>query len=118
MPEESAAARKVATLADEARRWKGAPLRCEERSGRRLATWLDLEIRQAGRNYAARQSAWVPVPGSTCATRFEADLDGGCRVQLFDFFEGDFGEALEDGGGFWRQESASMSMVWQCALPW
>src|SRR6266851_2618522 len=54
MPDEGAAVRKFATLADEARRWKGALLRCEERSGLRLAAWPALEIRQAGRGIMRR----------------------------------------------------------------
>jgi hypothetical protein len=48
MPDEAAAVEKFTALTDEARRWKGAPLRSEEREGRRLSAWLDLEIRQAG----------------------------------------------------------------------
>jgi hypothetical protein len=57
MPNEMAAARKFAILAEEARRWKGPPLRYEEESERRLATWSDLEIRQAGRGIMVRAKA-------------------------------------------------------------
>ena len=57
MPDEAAAARKFATLAEEARRWKGAPLRYEESEARRLAAWPDLEIRQTGRGIMLRIKA-------------------------------------------------------------
>jgi hypothetical protein len=57
MPDEAAAVRKFAALTDEGRRWKGAPLRNEERSGRRVMAWLDLEIRQAGRGVMVRARA-------------------------------------------------------------
>lgn len=49
MPDEGAAVRKFHALAEEARRWKGAPVRLQEDAMRRLAAWADLEIRQAGR---------------------------------------------------------------------
>jgi hypothetical protein len=49
MPDEGAAARKFRALAEEARRWKGPPVRLQEDAMRRLAGWPDLEIRQAGR---------------------------------------------------------------------
>jgi len=57
MPDEAAAVEKFTALTDEARRWKGAPLRSEEREGRRLSAWLDLEIRQAGRGVMVRARA-------------------------------------------------------------
>jgi hypothetical protein len=49
MPDEGAAARKFAALAEEAQRWKGPPVRSQEDAMRRRAAWPDLEIRQAGR---------------------------------------------------------------------
>ena len=57
MPDESAAAAKFAMFAEEARRWKGAPVRAHEETGRRLAGWDDLEIRQAGRGVLVRVKA-------------------------------------------------------------
>lgn len=49
MLDEDAAKRQFATLAEEATRWKGAPVKCDDSGPRRLAIWPDLEIRQAGR---------------------------------------------------------------------
>jgi hypothetical protein len=49
MPDEGAAVRKFHALAEEARRWKGAPVQLQEDTVRQLAAWPDLEIRQAGR---------------------------------------------------------------------
>jgi hypothetical protein len=57
MPDEAAAVQKFTTLTEEATRWKGAPLRSEEREGRRLSVWLDLEVRQAGRGVMVRARA-------------------------------------------------------------
>jgi hypothetical protein len=57
LPDEAAAVRKYASLADEATRWKGEPLRREERDERRLVAWEDLEIRQAGRGVMVRARA-------------------------------------------------------------
>jgi hypothetical protein len=54
LPTEHAAARKFWSLADEARRWKGPPTRVDDRPGRRLSAWPDLEIRQAGRGLVLR----------------------------------------------------------------
>ncbi len=54
MPDEKAAARKIASWIDEARKWKGPPTRTEERAGRRVAAWPDLELRQAGRGVMVR----------------------------------------------------------------
>jgi hypothetical protein len=54
MPDEASAVQKFTNLTDEATRWKGAPLRSEEREGRRLSLWLDLEVRQAGRGVMVR----------------------------------------------------------------
>jgi len=39
---------------EEARRWKGEPARLEEKAARRIASWPDLEIRQAGRGVLVR----------------------------------------------------------------
>jgi hypothetical protein len=49
MPDDAAAARTFALFTDEARRWKGEPDRLEDGASRRLASWPDIEIRQAGR---------------------------------------------------------------------
>jgi hypothetical protein len=57
MIDEAAAARKFTSLSDEARRWKGPPLRDEEHRGRRLSAWSDLEVRQAGRGVMVRIQA-------------------------------------------------------------
>ena len=57
MPDEALAVRKFAALSDEARRWKGEPLRSEESGGRRLVSWSDLEIRQIGRGIIVRAKA-------------------------------------------------------------
>ena len=62
MSDEAAAVQKFTEFTDEARRWKGAPLRSEEREGRRLSGWPDLEIRQAGRGVMVR----ARVPGFDC----------------------------------------------------
>jgi hypothetical protein len=48
LPDEEAAVRAFASLSDEARQWKGAPDHVEDSGFRRLASWSDLEIRQAG----------------------------------------------------------------------
>jgi hypothetical protein len=57
MPNEAAAVQKFTALTDEAKRWKGAPLRSEEQDGRRLSQWPDLEVRQAGRGVMVRARA-------------------------------------------------------------
>lgn len=57
MPDEALAIRKFGALVDEARRWKGVPLRSDESSERRLFAWPDLEIRQAGRAIMVRSKA-------------------------------------------------------------
>jgi len=57
MPDEAAAVQKFQSLTDEARRWKGLPVRGEEHGGRRLSVWRDLEIRQAGRGVMVRARA-------------------------------------------------------------
>ena len=48
LPDEEAAVRKFESLSEEARRWKGAPVRSEADGFRTLASWSDLEILQAG----------------------------------------------------------------------
>lgn len=48
LPDEEAAVRKFASLSDEARQWKGTPDYIEESGFRRLVSWPDLEILQAG----------------------------------------------------------------------
>jgi hypothetical protein len=57
MPDEAGAVGKFSSLVDEARRWKGLPARLEEGTTRRLASWSDLEIRQAGRAVMVRVRA-------------------------------------------------------------
>jgi len=57
MPDEDAAVQKFTSLMEEARRWKGLPIRKEEGPARRLAAWPDLEIRQAGRGVMVRARA-------------------------------------------------------------
>jgi hypothetical protein len=57
MLDEAAAVQKFTAFTHEATRWKGAPLHSEEREGRRLSLWLDLEVRQAGRGVMVRALA-------------------------------------------------------------
>lgn len=57
MPDEAAAARKIASWIDEAQRWKGPPTHTEQRAGRRVAVWPDLELWQAGRGVLVRVRA-------------------------------------------------------------
>ena len=57
MPDELSAIRKFTTLVDEARRWKGPPLEVLETAYRRMASWADLELRQAGRGILVRARA-------------------------------------------------------------
>jgi len=57
MPDEATAIRKLASLADEARAWKGPPTREDQESPRRIVAWPDLEIRQAGRGIMIRVRA-------------------------------------------------------------
>ena|SRR6187402_788347 len=57
MPDEDAAVRKFGALVDEARRWKGQPVRLQEEPPRRVAAWPDLEIRQVGRGIMVRAHA-------------------------------------------------------------
>ncbi len=58
-PDDASAHRKFLAFSDEARRWKGAPIRSLDDNGRRLAAWPDLEIRQLGRGVMVR----VRAPG-------------------------------------------------------
>jgi hypothetical protein len=86
MPDEAAAVEKFTALTDEARRWKGAPLRSEEREGRRLSGWPDLEVRQAGRGVMVRaraprfdcwwhdRSTWADDPMSAIFAWLDEDL--------------------------------------------
>jgi hypothetical protein len=57
MPDEAAAVRKFTALSDEAKRWKGAPLKFDDTNARRLAAWPDLEILQAGNGIMLRARA-------------------------------------------------------------
>ena len=54
LPDEAAAIRKFGELVEEARRWRGMPTQHGEDRGRRLATWPELEVRQAGRAILVR----------------------------------------------------------------
>jgi hypothetical protein len=73
MSDADAAVRKFISLTQEARRWKGEPGRLEEGPMRRIASWPELEIRQAGTSrYGAGACAVVSrmVARSACvATR-------------------------------------------------
>src|SRR6185436_19231582 len=67
LPNASLAAAKFDVLVDEARRWKGEPLRREIGEHRRGAAWPDMEIRQAGRGSgvfvrAPRFESWWQDP--------------------------------------------------------
>jgi hypothetical protein len=57
MPDVPAANRKFDALAEEARKWKGEPVREQTSSVRRIVAWPDLEIRQSGRAIMVRASA-------------------------------------------------------------
>jgi hypothetical protein len=57
LPSEADAIRKFNSLVEEARRWKGEPLRVLDDSSRRLVAWSDIEIRQAGRGIMIRVRA-------------------------------------------------------------
>jgi hypothetical protein len=57
MSDADAAVRKFISLTQEARRWKGEPGRLEEGPMRRIASWPELEIRQAGRAVMVRARA-------------------------------------------------------------
>jgi hypothetical protein len=57
MHDEGAARVKFELLVEEARRWMGEPVWAHEETGRRLARWTDLEIRQAGRGVMVRVRA-------------------------------------------------------------
>jgi hypothetical protein len=57
MRDERLAVQKFGALVEEAQKWKGPPAQSNESSGRRLAAWYDLEIRQAGRGIMVRAKA-------------------------------------------------------------
>lgn len=57
MSNDAIAIRKFAAFVDEARRWKGVPLRDEVTAKRRLVVWQDLELRQMGRAILVRVRA-------------------------------------------------------------
>jgi hypothetical protein len=57
MSDADAAAWRFASFTEEARRWKGEPARLEEGATRRIASWPELEIRQAGRAVMVRARA-------------------------------------------------------------
>jgi hypothetical protein len=85
MSEEAAAVRKFAAFADEARRWKGTPVRAEESSARRVVAWPDLEIRQVGRAVMVRVKApsfndWWNEPGT---------WSGNPMREIFEWIEGE-----------------------------
>jgi hypothetical protein len=61
MPDDGAAMRKLASLSDEAFRWKGAPWRTEEEAGRQLA--LDCRGSRTVRNEVTVREACVEVLG-------------------------------------------------------
>jgi hypothetical protein len=83
MPDEASAIRKFAGLADEARRWKGTPLRSEETSGRRLIAWSDLEIRQSGRGVMVR----IKTPSFDNWWNEPATWEGSPMGEIFDWIE-------------------------------
>ena len=59
LPTEPDAIAKFGEFVDEVKRWQGEPKRSLEQTGRRLAAWSDLEIRQAGCGVMVRvSSAW------------------------------------------------------------
>jgi hypothetical protein len=86
MPDEVAAVQKFREFIEEARRWKGAPVQSEEREGRRLSRWPDLEVRQAGRGVMVRarapqfdcwwhdRSTWAGDPMSAIFAWLDEDL--------------------------------------------
>jgi hypothetical protein len=57
MADENAATEKFAALSEEARRWKGPPIRAHDVPPRHLVAWHDLEIRQGGRGIMVRARA-------------------------------------------------------------
>ena len=57
MPDEGTAVARFDAFVDEARHWKGEPIRHEVQPPRRLATWPDLELRQCGRGVIVRVRA-------------------------------------------------------------
>lgn len=89
LADEAAAVRKFAALADEAKRWKGAALRTQETSSRRIAVWDDLEIRQAGRGILVR----IRTPRFHHWWHEGASWEGDPMAQIFDWIR------QEDGHG-------------------
>ncbi len=94
MPNEGAAALKFASLAAEAQRWKGTPLRTEERSGRRLAAWSDLEIRQAGCGIVVR----VKAPWFSSWWHEPKTWSGDPVAQIFEWIEEEAAQNLGRSG--------------------
>lgn len=84
MPDENAAHRKFAAFSDEARRWKGTPIRAQDDNGRRLAVWEDLEIRQVGRGVMVR----VRPPGFSSWWHDERTWEGDPMGPMFDWLAG------------------------------
>lgn len=76
MPDEAAAVRKYAALANEGERWKGQPTRRDEQPERRITAWADLEIRQAGRGIMVRARApWFATWWHDAATWRDDPMD-------------------------------------------
>lgn len=57
LPDEESARERFSTLATEAERWKGPPVRSDRESPHRFAVWTDLELLQAGRALLVRVRA-------------------------------------------------------------
>jgi hypothetical protein len=89
MPDEEAAARKIASWIEEVRRWKGPPARIEDRAGRRLAAWPDLELRQAGRGVMVR----VRAPNFNEWWNAKDTWSGDPMAEVHDWIEEDGGSA-------------------------
>lgn len=54
LPDEHLAKARFAAFSEEGVRWKGSPIRRDERAGWQLVAWADLELLQAGRAIAIR----------------------------------------------------------------
>lgn len=85
LPNDADAIRRFAALVEEARRWKGQPLRLQEESPRRHAVWTDLEIRQAGRGIMIL----VRAPNFDRWWHDSATWEGDPMGPLFDWMEED-----------------------------
>jgi hypothetical protein len=81
MPDENAAHRKFAAFSDEARRWRGTPLRAQDDNGRRIAAWEDLELRQVGRGVMVR----VRPPGFSSWWHDARTWEGDPMGPMFDW---------------------------------